>query len=151
MTNRATLYLMNDAIRQRAVKWIMISPKGTRVDFRSGDTRTEEQSRKMHAMLTDVSRQHLWHGARLNKDQWKLLFLDALGRELELVPNLAGDGFVPIGRSSRDLTIAEMSDMIELMYAWGANLAHPVRWTDPTHEPSAARERAQRQAAPSAA
>ena len=46
-----------------------------------------------------------------------------------MVPNMGGNGFVNLGRSSSQLTISEMSDMIELMNAWGAN--NGVTWTEP--------------------
>lgn len=36
-----------------------------------------------------------------------------------------------MGDSSSDLTVAEMSDLIEIMYAWGADAAHPVTWSEP--------------------
>jgi hypothetical protein len=136
VTSRATLHLVSQSIRQRAVKWTMIAPEGTCVTFRKA-RRSDPQSRKMHAMLSDIARQHCWHERRLTKDQWKLIFLDALAGELDTVPSLDGTGFVAIGRSSSDLTVAEMSDMIELMYRWGADAAHPVRWTEP--DPLAAR------------
>jgi hypothetical protein len=38
-----------------------------------------------------------------------------------LVPNLNGTGFVNLGRSSSDLTVAEMGDLMTLMEAFGAN------------------------------
>lgn len=128
--NRARLILANDKVRERAIHWIKIAPEKTRVEFKK-PRRTLDQNAKMWAMLGDVSKQHLWHGVRLTDNSWKLLFLDALGQELQLVPNLAGDGFVGIGRSSSDLSVAEASDMIELMYAWGADPAHAVVWSEP--------------------
>ena len=130
------LILANDAIRERAISWVRGSPKDTRLTFQE-PKRTLDQNSKMWAMLTDVSTQHLWHGIRLSADDWKMLFLQALGQELRLVPTLAGDGFVNLGRSSSDLSKAEMSDLIELMYAWGAEAAHPVRWTEPAQREAA--------------
>ena len=47
-------------------------------------------------------------------------FLDGLKRELRVVPNLDGTSFVNLGRSSSDLTKQEMSDLIELIAAFGA-------------------------------
>lgn len=81
-------------------------------------------------MLTEISQQKTHHGVRLRPDDWKLLFLDALKRELKMVPNLDGDGFVALNRSSSDLTKDEMSNLIELMYAFGAQQDPPVKFSD---------------------
>ncbi len=45
-----------------------------------------------------------------------------------MVPNLDGTGFVNLGRSSSDLSKSEMSDLIELIHAFGAN--HGVKFQD---------------------
>jgi hypothetical protein len=92
------------------------------------DRRSLDQNSKMWAALTDVATQVKWHGKRLRPDDWKLIFLDALKRETELVPNLDGTGFVDIGRSSSDLTKAEMGDMITLIEQFGAE--HGVTFGD---------------------
>jgi hypothetical protein len=82
----------------------------------------------MWAMLTDIARQLPWHGQRLTPDDWKLIFLDALKREARFVPALDGDGFVNLGRSSSDLSKGEMSDLIEIIFAFGAG--HGVSFGD---------------------
>jgi len=75
----------------------------------------------MWAALSDVATQLPYHGIKLTADDWKLLFLDALKREVRMVPNLDGNGFVSLGRSSSDLSKAEMSDLLEIIAAFGAN------------------------------
>lgn len=117
--SRATVILTSNESRARAARWCHQAPPGTRVDFRRLK-RTLPQNSRMWAMLTDVSRQTKWHGVHLSPDDWKLLFLDALKRELRILPNIAGDGFVQMGRSSSSLTKEEMSDLMELIAAFGA-------------------------------
>jgi hypothetical protein len=51
-----------------------------------------------------------------------------LSQELRVVPNIDGTGFVPLGRSSSKLTVKEMTDLIELIFAFGAK--HGVTFTD---------------------
>ena len=80
-------------------------------------------------MLTDVSMQLKWHGLRLSTEDWKLVFLDALNREVRMVPNIDGTGFVNLGRSSSDLSKGEMSDLFELIHSFGAK--HGVVFHDP--------------------
>ena len=72
-------------------------------------------------MLTDVAQQVTWHGIRLSADDWKIVFLDALKREVRMVPNLDGNGFVQLGLSSSDLSKEEMGMLMELIAAFGAN------------------------------
>jgi hypothetical protein len=133
---RAALVIANDTIRERAISWIRKAPLFTRVEYK-GPKRTPQQNDKMWPMLTDIATQHLWHGIRLEPNDWKLVFLDALDRETRIVPNLAGNGFVNLNQSSSDLSVAEMRDMIEVMYAWGADPSHPVVWSEPAERVAA--------------
>lgn len=126
--SRALLVLANDTFRERALDWVRRAPKDTRVEFK-GPKRSLDQNSRMWAMLTDVATQVVWHGVRLSPDDWKLVFLDGLKRELRLVPNIDGNGFVNLGRSSSDLSKEEMSDLFELMEAFGAT--HGVEFHDP--------------------
>lgn len=117
--SRALLVLHDDNFRARAIDWIRKAPKDTRVTFQ-GPRRTLPQNDRMWAMLTDISTQAEHHGRKYMPGDWKVIFLSALGRETRFVPNLDGTGLIPIGQSSSDLSIAEMSDMIELLMAWGS-------------------------------
>lgn len=116
------------ADRERAVKWVTQAPAGTRIEFKA-PKRSLPQNDRMWAMLTDVAVQLPWHGIKLAPDDWKLIFLDALKRELRVVPNIDGSGFVNLGRSSSDLSKAEMADLITLIESFGAN--HGVTFHHP--------------------
>lgn len=116
---RALIVLDSPMTRVRAVGWINKAPSGTRVEFKASK-RTLPQNDRFWAMLTNVAHQLTWHGLNLTPDDWKLVFLDALKREVRAVPNLDGTGFVNIGRSSSDLSKAEMGDLMELIAAFGA-------------------------------
>ena len=100
---------------------------GTRVEFKQAK-RSDEQNAKFWAMLSEVAEQCPWHGVTLTPDDWKFVFIDALKRELRVVPNIDGTGLVSLGRSSSDLTKSEMSDLIELIHAFGAE--HGVKFQD---------------------
>ena len=129
--SRAYLVLSSDAIRQKARDWIDKAERDTRIEFKK-PRRTLPQNARMWAMLTDVASQLRWHGLRLSTEDWKLMFLDALKREVRMVPNLMGNGFVSLGRSSSDLSIGEMADLITLIEAFGAE--HGVQFSDPNRE-----------------
>lgn len=122
-----TLYAASD--RQRAINWIQQAPLGTRIEFKAA-RRTLPQNDRMWAMLTDVARQKDHHGVKYTPDQWKVIFMAACGREFVFIPALDGQGFIPWGQSSSDLSKQEMTDLIEFMFAWGAE--NGVVWSDPS-------------------
>lgn len=117
--SRALVVLGSEAERQRVAAWARKAPINTRVEFKA-PKRTLDQNAKMWAMLTEVAAQVPYHGLKLSADDWKLIFLDALKREVRMVPNLDGTGMLSLGRSSSDLSKAEMADLIELISAFGA-------------------------------
>jgi len=97
--------------------------------------RSVEQNSKMWAMLHDISEQivhgpegfmhtpdKVWHGFRkFTPDEWKVICMHALWKEMKILPTLDGS-VVPYGKnwSSRRLLVDQMSQLIELMYAVGA-------------------------------
>lgn len=129
--SRALLVLRTDLDRQKAKNWVDRAPRGTRLEFKASK-RSLPQNARFWAMLTDVASQVKWHGLSLPAADWKLLFLDALKRELRMVPNIDGNGFVNLGRSSSDLSKAEMSDLMELISEFGAR--HGVKFHDPQEQ-----------------
>ncbi len=125
--SRYVFTLHSAADRARALRTITAAPNGTRVEIKAAK-RSMPQNDRMWAMLTDVAQQLPWHGVKLRPDDYKLIFLDALKRELRMVPNLDGTGFVNLGRSSSDLSKSEMGDLMELIAAFGAQ--HGVTFHD---------------------
>lgn len=90
--------------------------------------RTNEQNAKMWAMLSDLSRAKP-EGRTLRPDHWKCLLMDDLGHKPDWQPSLGGESVVNVGYKSSRLTKGQMSDMIERMYAYGAE--HGVEWSEP--------------------
>ena len=124
---RATVIIRNATDRARIAKWAAGVPAGTRVEFKQVK-RSLPQNDRLWAMLTDISRQLTWHGIKLSPEDWKLMMLDGLKRELRIVPNIDGTGFVNLGRSSSDLSKQEFTELIELVFAFGAK--HGVTFQD---------------------
>lgn len=129
--SRVSFVLFDHRSREDAACLCETAPKGTYVEFRESK-RTDEQNRKMWPMLTEVARQVEWpegSGMKLTAEDWKLVFLDALGYEMRMVPGISKRGYVNLGRSSSKLTKAEFSDLIEIIYAFGSE--HGVRFREP--------------------
>ena len=79
------------------------------------DKRTDKQNRRQWAILGTIAENTLHHGRKLTPDQWKLVFMAQLFKEVDIVPNLDGDGYVALSRSSSNLTTSEHSDLTTLM------------------------------------
>lgn len=126
--SRSLLILANDEIRLRALAWVKNAPNGTRVEFKE-PKRSLPQNDRMWAMLTDVSKQALLGGNKYKPEEWKCIFMDALGREVAFLPKLEGQGYLPMGHSSSDLSVSEMGDLMELITAWGTQ--NGVVFSDP--------------------
>lgn len=129
--SRATVIVRSKADRDRIARWAQNVPYGTRVEFKEVK-RSLPQNDAMWAALTDIARQLKWHGLTLDTDDWKLIFLDALKREVRMVPNLDNNGFVSLGRSSSDLSKNEMSDLLSLIHEFGAR--HGVQFNEPQEQ-----------------
>lgn len=115
---RALLVLANDAIRQKAVHWVMIAPRETRVTFQ-GPVRTLDQNSALWLWLTAIATQLTWRdGQRYSADDWKDYLMHSL-RRARWMPDEDG-GMVPIGMRSSDLSKQEFADLLELTMAFAA-------------------------------
>lgn len=92
--------------------------------------RSTEQNDKMWAMLSDVSRAKP-EGRMHTPDVWKSLFMHACGHAVQFEHGLDGQPF-PVGFRSSRLNKAQMSDLIEFIYAYGSE--HGVNWSEPVME-----------------
>lgn len=101
----------------KAAKAMLMAGHRMVVELRQ-ETRTDAQNRRLWAMLTEISKQVDWYGQKLSSDEWKDFFSAALHKQ-KVVPGLDG-GFVVMGQRTSKMTKGEMSDMQELMAAFGA-------------------------------
>ena len=94
--------------------------------------RTLEQNAKLWAMLGDISRQVEWpvNGVmqKLDSEDWKALMTAAARQEIRMAQGING-GVVMLGESTKRMTVAELGDVIECMYAFGADKG--VIWSEP--------------------
>ena len=80
----------------------------------------------MWAMLTDISNQVVWHGRKLTPKQWKSVVTAALYK-YEVVPGIDG-GYVVLGESTSDMSIAKMADVITFCYSFGVE--QNIKWSE---------------------
>lgn len=121
--SRALLTIDSAAKREQAIDWIRKAKTGSRVEFK-GPCRSLDQNSRFWAMLTDCAVQGRINDRRFNTEQWKLMFMHAYaeerGIEIKYLPALNRAGMVPCGRSSSDLSVSEMSELMDYIAAWGA-------------------------------
>jgi hypothetical protein len=109
-----------------AQRLIAVAPHGAVVTVKAAK-RTIDQNDKMWAMLSDISRAKP-DGRMHTPEVWKCLFMHACGHATQFEMGLNGQPF-PTGFSSSRLTKQQMSDLIESIYAYGAEKG--VVWTEP--------------------
>lgn len=82
------------------------------------EKRSNEQNKKLWATLGDISRQVDWYGDKLSPVDWKVMLTASL-RKQRAVRGIDG-GFVVLGESTSKMDKAEMSELLELAMAFGA-------------------------------
>lgn len=95
------------------------------------ETRSLEQNSRLWAMLTDVSKQVVWYGQTLTPEEWKDVFSAAMHQQ-KVVPGVESGKFVVLGQRTSQMTRAEMSEMQDLIEAFGAQQG--VRFAAPEEQ-----------------
>jgi hypothetical protein len=124
-----TILLRGPSQRALAKQLIDRAPADAVVQI-SEAKRSLDQNAKMHAMLSDISRAKP-EGRMHTPEVWKTLMMHACGHAVQFELGLNGQPF-PTGFRSSRLTKAQMSELIEFIYEYGAR--HNVRWTEPMQE-----------------
>lgn len=96
----------------------------------SQPVRSALQNALMWSVLGELADQVEWHGQKLQPGEWKDALTASLKRQ-KVIPGIDG-GFVVLGSSTSRMTKAEMSELIELAYAFGAQ--HGVEFTNAVAE-----------------
>lgn len=132
MSEKRIFRLVHDRARRLAAEFCMQAPDGWLARF-SEPTRSLEQNAMLWAALADVSKQVEWYGQRLTAEEWKDVFSAALKKQ-KVVPGIDG-GFVVCGQRTSKMTKREFSELLELMFAFGAERG--VVWSDPAERRAA--------------
>lgn len=124
--SRALITLNRKEEYDRALRWITQAPPGTRVEFKK-PVRSIPQNDLMWARLTEISRHVTWYERKLSPDDWKDIFTAAL-RSPRAVPNLDGTGFVVLGQRTSDMSVEEMTNLLDLIDAFAAERGVSWPW-----------------------
>lgn len=125
------------ATRRMCVQLVQDAPEGYMFTPPQEPTRNLEQNAKMWAMLGDISEQVAWSvngkPEYLSPDEWKNIATASLRQEQRMAMGIRG-GFVMLGRRTSRMTVREMSELIEFLYAFGAE--HGVQWSEKHEVPA---------------
>lgn len=114
--------IRDDATRARAMAYVgelPISDRPLEVVVRQHrSSRTLDQNDLLQDLCHDLAAQVDWYGIKLTNDDWRHIFT-ATVRGQRSVPNLDGTGFVVLGASSKQLTVGEASQVIDMILAFG--------------------------------
>ena len=101
------------------IKAVANAPVGAQFDL-SDAPRTIPQNRLLWRLLTRISDQVEHAGEHWEPEAWKACFMKAQGAKLRFMPSLDGESVVAVGYHSSRLSKEEMSDMIEMIFEFGA-------------------------------
>lgn len=115
--------LSDEKLRAWVASFVATAPLGTYVEVR-GTKRSDPQNKALHAALQEIAQQMTWHGLKFNVTTWKRLctaaWLRELGETPELIPALDGKGFDIIYEPTSKMTKAQVSELLEWIYHFGA-------------------------------
>jgi len=116
--SRAVVQIKAPADRNLIARWAQNVPEGTTVEFRA-PRRSLDQNALMWSLLQQISKQVDWYGQKLSSEDWKDVLTASL-RRTRVVPGIDAGTFVPLGMRTSQMTKEEISELIELVYAFGA-------------------------------
>lgn len=132
-------YIMREAITARdtmQVIWhearrMLREGMAVRVEVKElKPSRSLDQNALMWSVLTDISRQVKWPVdgklQTLEPEEWKEIMTAGLTKSQRVAQGIEG-GFVMLGSRTSRMTIAEMTDLITLCHAFGAERG--VQWS----------------------
>jgi hypothetical protein len=122
---KQTFILNNPMSKERCFKAVATAGDHWVVTI-SEPKRSLQQNALMWALLSDLADQVDWHGLQLTAENWKDMCTAAIKKQ-QVVPGLDG-GFVVLGTSTSKMSKLEMNELIEFIYAFGAQ--HGVKFTD---------------------
>lgn len=118
---RAVVEIKGQADRNLIARWAMDTqnvPAGTTVEFRA-PRRSIDQNALMWSLLGQIGKQVDWYGQKLSSEDWKDVLTASL-RRTRVVPGIDAGTFVPLGMRTSQMTKEEISELLELIYAFGA-------------------------------
>lgn len=101
----------------------------------SGQDRSVEQNKKLHACLADIAAQVEHAGMKWDVTVWKRLctaaWLRERGASIQMIPAIDGKGIDVLYEPTSKLSMKKCAELIEWIQAFGAE--HDVKWSATDH------------------
>lgn len=127
--DKQVFILSHDQARRNAAQVVMQAPEGYRVEVKAR-TRSLAQNDTMWSILTDISRQveFIVNGTlvKVSPEEVKDILTASLTRETRMAMGIDG-GMVLLGQRTSKMTVRQMSELMELAWAFGGQKG--VEWS----------------------
>lgn len=94
-------------------------------------TRSLEQNSKLHALLSDISKQCEFNGQKRDIDTWKMIMVSAhkiaTGGQAEMVIGLEGE-VINLRESTAQMSVQRLASLIEYVQSWAVE--NEVKFND---------------------
>lgn len=91
----------------------MLNDGPVQVKLSPASKRSLQANKLMWVKLHELERTRRWHGRKLAASNWKHLITAGMEQKV-VVPNIAGDGFVVLGKATSNMTVKQMNQVIEM-------------------------------------
>ena len=91
----------------------MLADGPVQVKLSPANKRSLQANKLMWVKLNELERTRKWHGRKLAASNWKHLITAGMEQKV-VVPNIAGDGFVILGKATSNMTVKQMNQVIEM-------------------------------------
>lgn len=94
-------------------------------------TRSLEQNSKLHALLSDISKQCEFNGQKRDIDTWKIIMVSAhkiaTGGQAEMVIGIEGE-VINLRESTAQMSVQRLASLIEYVQSWAVE--NEVKFND---------------------
>ena len=125
MESKRQFFLRSNQVRLNCIEFIKELPtddKKPLVVKIQPMTRSLEQNSKLHALLSDISKQCEFNGKKRDIDTWKMIMVSAhkiaTGGQAEMVIGLEGE-VINLRESTAKMSVKRSASLIEYITAWG--------------------------------
>ena len=125
MESKRQFFLRSNQVRLNCIEFIKELPtdeKNPLVVKIQPMTRSLEQNSKLHALLSDISKQCEFNGKKRDIDTWKMIMVSAhtvaTGGQIEIATGLEGED-INLRESTAKMSVKRSASLIEYITAWG--------------------------------
>ena len=124
MECKRQFFLRSNQVRLNCIEFIKELPTDDKRPFVvkiQPMTRSLEQNSKLHALLSDISKQCEFNGQKRDIDTWKIIMVSAhkiaTGGKAEMVIGLEGE-VINLRESTAQMSVQRLASLIEYIQSW---------------------------------